>query len=233
MHVVTTSKSVFVKLIAFILLLNFFCLTVSTQTPSWTATGNLNAARFHHTATLLTNGKVLVIGGFGRCSFPAGCMELASAELYDPATGTWSATGGLRTMQGPHLAIRLLSGKVLAVGSSRTNPMLSSAELYDPETGTWSVTGGPRVNAVLPVPVLLPNGKVLLAGGAVTTGGGFAVLNTAELYDPASGTWSATGNLNVARAFHSATLLANGKVLVAGGNSCLGVVAFADHTRGR
>ena len=91
----------------------------------------MNTARFHHTATLLTNGKVLVAGGF----------NTSSAELYDFATGTWSATGAMSTIRLNHAAILLLNGKVLVAGGTTGSGTLSSAELYDPATGTWTVTG--------------------------------------------------------------------------------------------
>jgi Kelch motif len=91
----------------------------------------MNAARVVHSATLLPTGKVLVAGG-----------GLASAELFDPAAGSWSATGSLNTARRGQTATLLANGKVLVVGGvdSGQNP-LASAELYDPPSGTWTVTG--------------------------------------------------------------------------------------------
>ena len=188
--------------------------------PSWTATGNLNTGRYHHRATLLTNGKVLVVGGYSRCSFTTGCTTLSSAELYDPATGTWSATGSVRTPRSASIAVRLANGKVLIAGGG-TPPNFS--DLYDPATGAWSPTGNLNTGRYDATGTLLANGKVLIAGGATTSGNNVTVVNTAELYDPATGVWSPTGNMNSPRLFHSATLLPNGKVLVAGGESNLAV----------
>ncbi len=160
-------------------------------------TGSLATARELHTATLLPNGKVLVVGGRGSSG-----GVLASAELYDPASGSWSATGSLNTARLVHTATLLPNGKVLVAGGFNGG-FLSSAELYDPASGTWSATGSLTIARRAHTATLLPNGKILVAGG-IGNGGTF---NSAELYDPASGTWSATGSLNTARESHTATLL--------------------------
>src|SRR5947208_6442989 len=102
-------------------------------TPSWSYTGNLNTARLFHTTTLLPNGKVLVAGG---CN-DAGCLNLDSAELYDPVSGTWGLTGGLNVDRVEHTATLLPNGKVLVAGGFNRG-FVSSAELYDREPGTWS-----------------------------------------------------------------------------------------------
>jgi N-acetylneuraminic acid mutarotase len=184
-------------------------------TGAWSTTGNLNAARDSHTSTLLQNGKVLAAGGFSCAPPPQTCSDLNSAELYDPATGTWITTGNLGMARSGHTANLLSNGKVLIVGGTA-----DTAELYDPATGTWSRTGKLNINYFLihHTATLLPTGKVLLAGGLLC-GGMFCAGGTdmAELYDPATGTWSSTGNLNSARELHTATLLSNGKVLIAGG----------------
>src|SRR6266853_1694721 len=100
-------------------------------------TGSLATAREHHTATLLPNGKVLVVGGYGRGIFGV----WASAELYDPVSGTWTATGSLAIGRAYHTATLLPDGKVLVVGGVDRNSVLASAELYDPASGTWTATG--------------------------------------------------------------------------------------------
>jgi hypothetical protein len=175
----------------------------------WELTGGLKTARFHHTATLLPDGRVLVAGG------EDGSDPLASVELYDPASGTWSATASLSTARDSHTATLLPDGMVLVAGGRETIPgiSLASAELYDPASGTWSPTGRLNTGRVFHTATLLQNGMVLVAGGKET---GIS-LASAELYDPASGTWSPTGRLNTGRVFHTATLLTNGKVLVTGG----------------
>jgi N-acetylneuraminic acid mutarotase len=175
---------------------------------TWTATGSLSPARYGHTATLLSNGKVLAAGGNG---------PLASAELYDPVSGTWSATGSLATARYLHAAILLSDGKVLVAGgyNGGTPTVLASAELYDPSRGTWSATGSLATARYGPTVTLLSNGKVLVAGG---TNNSSSHIASAELYDPGKRTWLATGSLAIARGGHTATLLPNGKVLVAGGS---------------
>jgi len=197
-----------------LLLLSFSAGLASMQpcaaTPfEWEYTGSLKTARFHHTATLLPDGRVLVVGG------EQAHTPLASAELYDPATGTWSATGSLNTARDSHTATLLPSGKVLVAGGRETDPgpSLASAELYDPATGTWSPTGSLNTARLYHTATLLPNGKVLVAGGGETD----LYSASAELYNPATGSWSPTGSFDTGRIFHTATLLANGKVLVTGG----------------
>ena len=182
--------------------------------PSWFPTGNLNTARVSHTATLLQNGKVLVVGGWDN-----GNNVLDSAELYDPVTGVWSVTGRLNKPRTDHTATLLPDGRVLVVAGDTGNTPLDffrrggTVELYDPSTGTWSLTGSLNVARCCHSATLLQTGKVLVAGGF-----DLDTVKSAELYDPATGMWSPTGSLNVARYGHSATLLQDGRVLVAGGS---------------
>jgi N-acetylneuraminic acid mutarotase len=200
-------------------------------TGIFTATDSLATARCGHTATLLQNGTVLIAGGYNFGS-TGGLPTTATAELYDPGTGTFSATGSLGTGRAGHSATLLVSGKVLVAGGANSNDGftvtdLASAELYDPVAGTFSATGS--LNTVRGAPaVLLNNGKVLFAGGHNFSDG---YLASAEIYDPTAGTFTFTGSLITARAAHSATLLQNGKVLVAGGDNNGGngnFLAFAE-----
>ncbi len=191
-------------------------------TGIWTYTGSLNTARADHTATLLPNGKVLVAGGYN------GGPELSSAELYDPASGTWTHTGSLNTARREHTATLLPNGKVLVAGGLNSGSSLTSAELYNPANGSWTPTTRSLNDARFAhTATLLPNGKVLVAGGLNGFPGG-SILSSAELYDPATGTWTATGSLNTARVRHTAMLLPNGKVLVAGGPDDSGDLTSAE-----
>ncbi|MGB7948946.1 MAG: kelch repeat-containing protein, partial [Candidatus Binatia bacterium] len=188
------------------------------NTGLWRSTGNMNAERYLHTATLLPNGKVLVAGGYNWLF-----QSLSDADLYDPAAGQWSGTGNLNTDRAGHTATLLPNGKVLVTGGynvrgNRTDP-LSSAELYDPVTGTWSVTGSLAIARSNHTATLLPSGKVLIAGGEVSGVFPSLSLNSAELYDPATGVWSVTASLNVPRRGHTATLLPDRTVLIAGGDN--------------
>jgi large repetitive protein len=139
----------------------------------WEYTGSLKTARFHHTATLLPDGRVLAVGG------ERGHNPLATAELYDPGTGTWSGTGSLSTARDSHTATLLPNGTVLVAGGNPDE--LDSAELYDPATGTWSLTGSLNSMRKDHAATLLPNGMVLVTGGALAHK---AALASAELYAP-------------------------------------------------
>jgi hypothetical protein len=182
--------------------------TALATLPSWTPTGNLNTARSGHTATLLPNGKVLVVGGIG--TYPQGALD--TAELYDPTTATWSFTGHMNAAKSGHTATLLPDGRVLVVGEASSTT--DGAELYDPSTGTWSLTSNSAGDWRDHTATLLRTGKVLVAGGWVQD----FIYRSAAVYDPAAGSWSRTGSLITGReASHQATLLQDGRVLVTGG----------------
>ena len=183
------------------------------MTGTWSLTGNLNKPRAHHTATLLKNGKVLIAGGQN-----ADHYVTDGAELYDPATGTWSLTGTLNATHLGNTATLLQNGKVLvAGGTNRADFSEFTTELYDPATETWSFTGELNAARGFHTATLLPNGNVLIAG-ACNDGIFCGSRNSsAEVYNPATGTWSVTGALNTPRLFHAATLLSDGRVMIAGG----------------
>jgi hypothetical protein len=178
----------------------------------------MGTARGNHTATLLLNGKVLVAGGFNRNTSSA----VATAELYDPATGTWTPTGSLAAARDYHTATLLLSGKVLVAGGAPDAAGFSSfasAEVYDPNAGTWTTIGSMGSARQAHIATLLPDGKVLAAGGNYNSFNAptIVALASAELYNPTTGTWSTSESLIAPRSTHAATLLPNGKVLVAAG----------------
>jgi len=124
---------------------------------TWTAAGNLASPRSFHNATLLSNGKVLVSGGYATASL--------TAEIYDPTTNTWSVTGSMSTVRLSASATLLPNGTVLVAGGSPNNQSgLTSAEIYDPAAGTWSATGSMAQPLLGHAATLLPNGAVLVTG---------------------------------------------------------------------
>jgi hypothetical protein len=197
--------------------LKFFVLAIllaashPTFADGFIAAASMHQARFGHTATLLQNGKVLVTGG--------GTIDdlLATSELYDPASDTWTTSGALKTAREYHTATLLNSGKVLVVGGSQFGVPLQSAELYDPATGTWSQAGTPTSKRVRHSASLLPSGSVFVAFGTTGKNGTTPTAST-ELYDPSTNAWTAVGSApggsGAARSYHQAALVSSGAQLI-------------------
>lgn len=209
------------------------------KSGTWSATGSMSTSRTDATATLLPDGDVLVAGG---CCQPGNPYEnLATAELYDPTTGTWSLTGSLNVPRAGATATLLQNGQVLVAGGACNGTNygcdagsylvnLRSAELYNPSTGTWAMTGSMRFGRELQTATLLPSGEVLVAGGFNNCDDDFCTdLANAELYDPVTGTWLRTGSMSGPREQQTATLLPDGDILVAGGLNQGGFSGFT-HT---
>jgi hypothetical protein len=170
------------------------------KTGTFSKTGSMTVGRNYATATLLLDGRVLILGGW---EYPNknGQVESASAELYDPKTGTFSPTGSMAAAHFSPDATRLVDGRVLITGGDSAN----SAELYDPTTGTFSPAGN-GTDALGSTATLLLDGRVLILRGDFP---GF-------LYDPATGTFSKTGSMDTVNQDYVATRISDGRVLVVG-----------------
>ena len=186
-------------------------------TANWTAAGNPSIARYSGTATLLNNGRVLLVGGYnnGCCNGPKATYK--SAEIYNPKKNKWSLTASMSDRRLGHTATLLPSGKVLVAGGTIRDPIIphNSAEIYDPDTDTWSPTGPMTTPRFFHKATLLPSGKVLVTGGFKDEAGG--ALASAEIYDPATGNWTAIAPMTFRRGRHTAVLMSSGKVLITGG----------------
>lgn len=169
----------------------------------WSRAADLQVSRGSHTATLLSEGRVLLTGGDSN----------GTAELYDPIAKTWALTGSMSTARQSHTASLLADGTVLVTGGYFD---LQGAELYDPATGLWSKVSSMHVPRVNHTASLLPDGRVLVAGGY---DGVDDASESAEIFDPDTGLWTETGSLVHARQAHTSTVLSNGKILVVGGSS--------------
>ncbi len=194
-------------------------------TGTFTPTGSMHQARVGFSATLLQNGKVLVEGG---ASNTVGALN--TAEIYDPATGAWSMTGKTKEGRQQHSAVLLSDGRVLVTGGNIDRTpcadvcvnTITESELYDPSTGQWKAVGEMTIARSFFTTDLLPTGKAIAVGGRVHTGPDYFdyhAIAWADLYDPATRKWSATGTMSISREDHSTSLLSNGQVLVMGGTT--------------
>ena len=183
-------------------------------TGTFSPTGSMAQPRMGHTATTVQRDggvRVLIVGGFDDNSQ----KTTVSAELYDPTSGAFAATGSLWQARFGQTATLLADGRVLIAGGQSRALALNSAEVYDPKTGTFTLAGPMTQSRFGQTATLLPNGQVLVAGGYNASQ---MWLASAELYDPATGKFSPAGNMGSPRVFHAAVALADGRVLITGGS---------------
>jgi hypothetical protein len=194
-------------------------------TGAFSPTGDMTEPRAFHTATTLDDGRVLLTGG-GSINTTGGetVPPSVTAELFDPATGTFTRTGDMALGRAVHMAVKLDDGRVLIVGGSTgdsggTTPTTVPAEIYDPGTATFSAAGVQDPGSTFGTVTKLADGKVLVAGGyhGSDISAPDALLASTQVWDPSTLAFTPGGNLTAGRALHSATLLQDGKVLIAGG----------------
>lgn len=177
------------------------------------------APRVYHTATLLPNGKVLIAGGLSIGVDGTFGLPVSSAELFDPATETFSGTGAMSAARASHTATLLNNGTVLVAGG-----LNATAEVYDPATGAFTQVGNMVAERGAHTASLLGDGRVLIAGGNQEGPDAFQIypVATAEIYDPTTQTFTSVGDIPYKAAWHTASVLLDGRVLVAGGygSSC-------------
>jgi hypothetical protein len=195
------------------------------STGRWTAGPPMSQARFFHNAVLLADGRVLVAGGLSRTTVNT-AAGLSSAELFDPATNTWAATGAMTDRRSLATLTRLADGRILVVGGTFDTgygyaTQLAFSELYDPRAGTWSPTGSSAVTRATHQTVALPDGGALAFGGwydgPVGARQTLYSQRLVERFDPVTGDWAQEALLPVGRATFRAVTLTSGKILLIGG----------------
>jgi N-acetylneuraminic acid mutarotase len=192
------------------------------------------SAHAFHSSTLLRDGQVLVAGGVVNDRLDGMVSDLA--ELYDPGTASWSATKPMTDVRWGHSATLLADGKVLVAGSYvHGGDPLPSVELYDPTSGRWTAAERMHKGRGGHTATLLPDGRVLVAGGGAeeTAFEGGPRSASAEVFDPQSGQWTTIASMSEARMGFTATLLPDGRVLVAGGDGGFAAAELFDPSTGK
>lgn len=183
---------------------------------TWTPSGRMVEARTSPQAVLLNDGRVLVTGGSQE-------SPISSAEIFDPASGAWSTVPEMSSARVAHISTLLGDGRVLVAGGwtgrRAADSVRSEAEMFDPEAGTWSPAPDLPAPRLRHAAVSLENGRVLVTGGLSSARGRTSNLSSALLFDPDSENWTEVASMKTARARHTMTALAGGKVLVSGGGA--------------
>lgn len=198
------------KIFSILLFINLACAWHATA-QGWVTNNPLIAPRWWDTATLLTNGMVLVAGGTIE-NDTNGFADTNESELYDPVAGAPALTGFMIDARNSYQATLMTNGQVLASGGGGD----ATSEIYNPASGTWGNLANMTTERQDHIAVLLPNGKVLVAGGINDNTA--TDLSSAEIYNPVLGTWTATASMPYPADTFAAVLLTNGMVLVCGGS---------------
>lgn len=184
---------------------------------NWSQAPEPDSIRGTTVALPLAEGILAAGGGVG-------AVPLAAAEIYDPAREQWRATGALQQARRGHQAVVLRDGRILVAGGFAGGEVLATAEVYDPETETWSSPDSMQIPRLGHTLTVLDDGRVLAAGGTgpniQEAAGGAQTISpqsSAEIYNPDLGRWVSAGSMGTARFEHTATLLGDGRVLIAGG----------------
>ena len=209
---------------------------VLIDTPTPLPTNSMVMARGDHTSTRLPDGRILVAGGDDGSDRLEAITD--STELFNPATGRWDSAGAMGRQRTRHASVLLNDGRALLVGGAgvvqaeideqRIDQPLVETDVFDPSTNTWAFIGeisSPRDGLAA---TLLSNGAVLITGGNDGGGTEISILDSAEILDPASGSWSPTGTMSQGRQGHSATLLADGTALIMGGDDGMDTFSSAE-----
>ena len=162
----------------------------------------------------LSDGRVLLVGGVSKES---SATALVHAEIYDPATGHWSAATDMLQARAYPMVVRLKDDSILVVGGALDGQPLATAERYVPRSGGWLQAGSMRTSRTQGTLTLLSDGRVLVAGGGDVGAPTYAAIATAEIYDPTTNAWTDAAPMSMPRTLHTATMLPDGEVLVAGG----------------
>jgi hypothetical protein len=199
-------------------------------TGNWSVADAMANARFGHEALLLPDGTVIIAGG----ATPGGdCTAYRTAEIYHPHQDRWRNTTPMQTLRSFYFAAAVPGVGMLAAGGLTEPPdcqhVTAATEIYDAASATWRVTGDLSIARGAIVPGgRLPNGKMLVAGARVQNGSFALKTPTADLYDPATGTWSLTGSMNMPRTSHTLTVLQDGRAIVLGGRDAIVTTATTE-----